>query len=149
MVTLSAWWTCHFCIRAWHSQIFSLANKFCIILYKWDMIAKKIWPKSTCLIGNYTCPGPLRSSLYRCSIKYSPHEIVTPGWIFHIKYSPDIFFVHWKLRVVMMRNLTSLALEVVVMATHGATSDDKVGIMITLFFSCRWAVICLCNSKIM
>ena len=24
----------------------------------------------------------------RCSIKYSPHEIVTPGWLFHIKYSP-------------------------------------------------------------
>ena len=42
---------------------------------------------------------------------------------------------HWK--VVMMPTLSSLAApEVVIMTTSDATSDDKVGIMITLSFQC-------------
>ena len=48
--------------------------------------------------------------------------------------------LHWNPRVIIMPTSSSLvAPEVVIMTTYGATSDDKVGSMKTLFF-CVWVI---------
>ena len=54
----------------------------------------------------------------------------------HISQLHEATGFHWKYRVVMMPTLSSLAApQVVVTTTRGATTDDKVGIIIQLAMS--------------
>ena len=54
--------------------------------------------------------------------------------------------MHWKLKIVNLINLSSLvALQVVIMTTYGATSDNKI-VKLTMFcFQCC-KVIIACNT---
>ena len=55
-----------------------------------------------------------------------------------LKYSrKEAFVFHWNPKVITMPTLSSLkALQVVIMTTSGAVSDDEVGIVITFGFQC-------------
>ena len=70
-----------------------------INIAKWGTVSCTGWKYRPDVIYFNDTQDSMQPIIYRCSIKYSPHEIVNPGWLFHIKYfimkySPPLWKYH-------------------------------------------------------